>query len=71
MQIVGDRNVRIIPDIQVRQGGDGSMVDALPGVMLQQQIDEKIIKPRRNGNGTGNLPGDRPTTLPPGNTTTK
>lgn len=64
MQIVGESNVRIIPDIQVGQGGDGSMVDALLGVMLQQQIDNTIKAPKKSN---GNLPGSasRPKTLPP------
>ena len=42
MQIVGERNVRIIPEIQVGGSGEGSgnMIDALLGMMLQNQIKQ-------------------------------
>ena len=49
MQIVGESNVRIIPEIMVGGGGNGNsagsgtMVDALLGVMLQQQMGQKKI----------------------------
>ena len=38
MQIVGDRNVRIVPDVAV-SGANGStgLVDGLLGLMLKQQ----------------------------------
>ena len=41
MQIVGDRQVRIIPEIAVGSGenGSGNMVDALLGIMLKQQLE--------------------------------
>lgn len=43
MQIVGERGVRIIPDIivggQGQNGGSGTMVDALLGVLLTQQFN--------------------------------
>jgi uncharacterized membrane protein YqiK len=38
MQIVGERNVRIVPDVAVNGAGTGTgMVDGLLGVMLRQQ----------------------------------
>lgn len=45
MQIIGDRNVRIIPDITVSggagSGGTGSMVEALLGVILRNQLAQQ------------------------------
>ena len=68
MQIVGESHVRIIPDIQIGQGKDGSMVDALLGVMLQQQITDRLNNPKKdNGDQANNPP--RPTNLPPKNLT--
>ena len=66
MQIVGEGQVRIIPDIQVGQGGNGSMVDALLGMMLQQQINDGGDKPK-NGKGDKPIMPMRPTNLPPNN----
>ncbi len=41
MQIVGERNVRIVPDVSVNgTGGNTGMVDGLLGVMLRQQTHE-------------------------------
>ncbi len=40
MQIVGDRNVRIVPDVAVNGGnGGGGLVDGLLGVMLRGQAN--------------------------------
>jgi uncharacterized membrane protein YqiK len=42
MQIVGDRNVRIVPDVAVSgAGANPGMVDGLLGVMLKHQTREK------------------------------
>ncbi|MBL8160834.1 MAG: flotillin family protein, partial [Anaerolineae bacterium] len=51
MQIVGDQQVRIIPDIMVggQGAGGGSMVDALLGVMLRSEIQK--MKVPSNGAG--------------------
>lgn len=41
MQIVGERNVRIVPDVSVSgNGGNTSMVEGLLGVMLRQQTHD-------------------------------
>jgi uncharacterized membrane protein YqiK len=42
MQIIGDQRVRIIPDIAVNGGGQGSgsMVEALLAVILQNQLKQ-------------------------------
>jgi uncharacterized membrane protein YqiK len=38
MQIVGDRNVRIVPDVAVNGAGAGNgLVEGLLGVMLKEQ----------------------------------
>jgi uncharacterized membrane protein YqiK len=43
MQVVGERGVRIIPDIQVNGGaggaGNGSLVEALLGIILSNQVN--------------------------------
>ena len=40
MQIVGDRNVRIVPDVAVSgAGANPGMVDGLLGLMLRNQIN--------------------------------
>jgi len=49
MQIIGDNNVRIIPEINVGggngngNGAGGTVIDALLGVMLQQQLAAKKV----------------------------
>ncbi len=54
MQIVGERGVRIIPDIMVGgQGQNGSMVEALLGLLMTQQLGQgqtPVAKP--NGAST-------------------
>ncbi len=41
MQIVGDRHVRVVPDVSVTSNGNGSgMVDALLGMMLRGETDK-------------------------------
>ncbi|MCC6894920.1 MAG: flotillin family protein [Anaerolineae bacterium] len=51
MQIVGDQNVRIIPDIAVNGNGQGGgVVEALLGVMLRGEL-QKVAVPTSNGNG--------------------
>lgn len=51
MQIVGERNVRIIPEIAVGEGAQGGMIEALLGVMLREQFTPKAVQ-----NGNGNKP---------------
>jgi uncharacterized membrane protein YqiK len=42
MQIVGERNVRIVPDVAVSAAGSQQgMVDGLLGLMLRQQVGDK------------------------------
>ncbi|MBN8636671.1 MAG: flotillin family protein [Anaerolineae bacterium] len=72
MQIVGERGVQIIPEILVNgggaQGGGGSLVEALLGIILANQTQAKapngVTPPApitiTNGNGSG----DQPPTLP-------
>jgi uncharacterized membrane protein YqiK len=43
MQIVGERNVRIVPDVSVTGANGGGMVDGLLGMMLRQH--EKNVAP--------------------------
>jgi uncharacterized membrane protein YqiK len=69
MQIVGERNVRIIPEIAVNGSGAGGngVIDALLAVMLREQIP--TVKPLDAGNGTEKIvqppfPNAKPATLP-------
>ncbi|MBZ0291269.1 MAG: flotillin family protein [Anaerolineae bacterium] len=45
MQIVGQNAVRIIPEIMVGGDNNGSVVDALLGMLLQQQLDQGKKEP--------------------------
>ena len=60
MQIVGESGVRIIPDIMVggnsANGGSGSMIEALLGMLLRREVGEYKEQPlvKSNGNGNGN-----------------
>ncbi|MDZ4767138.1 MAG: SPFH domain-containing protein [Chloroflexota bacterium] len=59
MQIVGERGVRIIPDIMVNGGGangtgGGSMVDALLGIVLAGQMRNGTLSGVANGASTTN-----------------
>ena len=39
MQIVGERNVRIVPDVAVNGGGtSGGLVEGMLGLMLKKEI---------------------------------
>ncbi len=72
MQIIGDRSVRIIPDIMVNGGGNGSsggLVEALLGMIIKEQLGTRTVVPSSNGNGNGNGNGEKvtvstPVTLP-------
>ena len=60
MQIIGERGVRIIPDILVNGGKDGgNMVEALLGVILKEQLTQRSAVPT---NGSPKTPA---ATLPP------
>jgi len=73
MQIIGERNVRIIPDLMVNGGGNGGsngLVEALLGMIVKEQLGTGTIVPASNGNGNGNGNGSdkvtvtAPATLP-------
>jgi uncharacterized membrane protein YqiK len=50
MQIIGDRNVRVVPDVAVTgNGSSGGLVDGLLGMMLWNQTG-------KNGENGGELP---------------
>ena len=54
MQVVGDRQVRIVPDVAVSGGSGGAgMMDALLGMFIQQQAAGKSLAPETNGNEAG------------------
>jgi uncharacterized membrane protein YqiK len=43
MQIIGDRNVRVVPDVAVSGNGSGAgLVDGLLGMMLRNQNGKKV-----------------------------
>jgi uncharacterized membrane protein YqiK len=46
MQIVGERNVRITPDVAVNNtGGSNGLVDSMIGLMLRSQVSDKPAAP--------------------------
>jgi uncharacterized membrane protein YqiK len=52
MQIIGERGVRIIPEIAVNgggSGGNGSLVEALLGIILREQMAQRVTAPTSNG----------------------
>ena len=54
MQIGGERGVRIIPEILVGASGGGSMVEALLGVVLKEQLAQRTTETTQaNGSGAG------------------
>jgi uncharacterized membrane protein YqiK len=66
MQIIGERNVHIIPDILVNGGGAGnaSMVEALLGVILSNQMNGNMghvtVNPLTNGQSAPAAPATLP-----------
>ena len=59
MQIIGDRSVRVVPDVAVSGNGSGAgLVDGLLGMMIHNQNGNG------NGNGTSKLPLKSPATVP-------
>lgn len=69
MQLIAEGDVRIIPDIMVggKEGNAGGMVEALLGIMLNQQInDRKSAAEKLNGeNGAPSVDSDSTPSLPP------
>lgn len=46
MQIVGERNVRIVPDVSVNgDGANTGLVDGMLGIMLRQQTNGHATPP--------------------------
>jgi uncharacterized membrane protein YqiK len=69
MQIIGDQKVRIIPEIAVNGNGqgNGTMVDALLGFMLRNELkaNSPVGMPSAKSNGgTPPTPPPQPATLP-------
>ncbi|MGB5960629.1 MAG: flotillin family protein [Coleofasciculaceae cyanobacterium] len=58
MQIIGDRSVRVVPDVAVSGNGSGAgLVDGLLGMMIHNQNGNG------NGNGTSKPPSKSPATV--------
>jgi uncharacterized membrane protein YqiK len=52
MQVIGDRNVRVVPDVAVSGGSSGAgLMDALMGLLLWNQT--KDMNPSQNGHDEG------------------
>ncbi len=47
MQVIGDRQVRVVPDVAVSGSNGGGLLDAMMGMMVLNQV------PNGSGNGTG------------------
>jgi uncharacterized membrane protein YqiK len=58
MQVIGDRNVRVVPDVAVSGGSNGAgMIDGLMGMLLWNQAKEIPGNGSNSGNGgNGNQP---------------
>jgi uncharacterized membrane protein YqiK len=55
MQVIGDRNVRVVPDVAVSGGSNGAgMIDGLMGMLLWNQAKE--IPGNGSNGGNGNQP---------------
>ncbi|MCI0643311.1 MAG: flotillin family protein, partial [Chloroflexi bacterium] len=55
MQIIGERNVRVVPDVAVSGQGSNGLVDGLLASMLQAQFKGKGVTPKAmpEGNAKG------------------
>ncbi len=51
MQVIGDRQVRVVPDVAVSGNNGSGLIDGLMGMMLWNQA-----KPPQNGNGHAAIP---------------
>ncbi|MEB3294913.1 MAG: SPFH domain-containing protein [Synechococcales bacterium] len=61
MQVIGDRQVRVVPDVAVSGGNGGGILDAMLGVLLQQQnLETPNIKNGRRSIVSGQLSGAQP-----------
>lgn len=56
MQVIGERRVRVVPDVSVSGSGSGGLMDGLLGMLLMQQR-ETII---HNGQGSSHVPSPEP-----------
>ncbi|MEZ4593876.1 MAG: flotillin family protein [Chloroflexota bacterium] len=45
MQIIGERQVRVVPDVSVSGSGSGGMVDGLMGMLLRHEVKENGTAP--------------------------
>ncbi|MCB8926845.1 MAG: flotillin family protein [Ardenticatenaceae bacterium] len=45
MQIIGERQVRVVPDVSVSSAGGGGMVDGLMGMLLRHEVKENGVAP--------------------------
>jgi len=56
MQVIGDRKVRVVPDVSVSGSGGSGLLDGLMGMMVWNQSNGNAnlpTLPKSNGNGSG------------------
>ena len=58
MQVIGDRNVRVVPDVAVSGSGGSGMIDAVMGMMLWNQTKEMQPQDKPENGSNGNHEGD-------------
>jgi uncharacterized membrane protein YqiK len=50
MQVVGERNVRVVPDVAVSGNGNGAgLIEGLLGLMLRNRVENGPVSPQKNG----------------------
>ncbi|HVU12857.1 MAG TPA: SPFH domain-containing protein [Phototrophicaceae bacterium] len=68
MQIIGDKGVRIIPELAINGGGSGgnnNLVEAMLGLMLREQFSKQMVVPTSgSGNGSSAPSAAKPEKLP-------
>ena len=58
MQVIGDRNVRVVPDVAVSGNSSGGMIDAVMGMMLWNQTKEMQPQDKPENGSNGNHESD-------------
>ncbi len=58
MQVIGDRNVRVVPDVAVSGSSSGGMIDAVMGMMLWNQTKEMQPQDKPENGSNGDHEGD-------------
>jgi len=52
MQIVGEQQVRVVPDVSVSGSSGSGMIDGLMGLLLRHEVKENGVEPVKNGSNS-------------------